>query len=192
MKNWEYTHNFHDTVDIISQCGGKEITSHIIKSSTNAIYMPLEFISKYFNSMAKFVKKSLQATMKDKQCTLYSNETQNITSTEQIAIYTTFTQGHVVKEYFICLIPISKVVQTHLFAMNIMGALEHIFKDLEIPLRNAKSKCMDTTNVDSGEQNDFKQRLVHILRWIGCNNHKLVLCFQHLIPKFPIINKHFY
>lgn len=57
MKNWKYTHNFLDTVDIISQCGGKEITSHIIKSTKNAIYMLLEFISKYFNSMAKFVKK---------------------------------------------------------------------------------------------------------------------------------------
>lgn len=137
-------------------------------------------------------KKSLQATMKDNQFTLYSNETQNITSTEQIAIYTTFRQGHAVKEHFICLIPISKVVQTHLSAMNIMGALEHIFKDLKIPLRNAKSKWMDTTNVDSSEQNDFKQHLVHILRWIGCNNHKLMLCFQHLILKFPIFNKHFY
>ena len=45
---------------------------------------------------------------------------------------------------------------------------------------NVKSKCMDTTNIDSGEQNDLKQHLVTMLPWIGCNNHKL---FNHNILK---------
>ena len=26
-----------------------------------------------------------------------------------------------------------------------------------------------------------------MLRWVGCNNHKLALCFKHLIPQFPSI-----
>ena len=26
-----------------------------------------------------------------------------------------------------------------------------------------------------------------LLRWIGSNNHKLALCFKHLIPQFPCI-----
>ena len=50
---------------------------------------------------------------------------------------------------------------------------------------------MDTTNVNSGEQNGLKRHLEHIfpmLRWIGCNNHKLALGFKHLIPQFPSIN----
>ena len=74
---------------------------------------------------------------------------------------------------------------THLSAVNIMGALERFFKDLDIPLRNAKFACMDTTNVNSGERNGLKRHLEHIvpmLRWIGCNNHKLALRFNYLIP----------
>ena len=45
MRNWAYTHSFHDTVDIISQCCGKEIPSHLIMALTNTTDMPPKFIS---------------------------------------------------------------------------------------------------------------------------------------------------
>ena len=83
------------------------------------------------------------------------------------------------KEHFVGLIPVNKVVGTLLSAVNIMGALELFFKDLDIPLRKTKLACMDTRNVNSGERNGLKRHLQHIvpmLHWIGCNNHKLALC----------------
>ena len=46
---------------------------------------------------------------------------------------------------------------------------------------------MDTTNVNSGAKNGLKRHLEHkvpLLKWIGCNNHKLALTFKHLIPSF--------
>ena len=46
---------------------------------------------------------------------------------------------------------------------------------------------MDTTNVNSGTKNGLKRHLelkVPLLKWIGCNNHKLALTFKHLIPSF--------
>ena len=39
IKNWAYTHNFHDVIDLISQCGGKEISSHLIMAPKNATYV---------------------------------------------------------------------------------------------------------------------------------------------------------
>ena len=151
IKNWAYTHNFHDVVDLIGQCGSKEISSHLIMAPKNVTYMSPEYISKYVTIMAEFVKKPLHSTMKNNKFTFYSDETQDITSIEQLVIYATFLQDTVVKEHFVGLIPVSKVVGTHLSAVNIMGALERFFKDLDIPLRNAKFACMDTTNVNSGE-----------------------------------------
>ena len=191
IKNWAYTHNFHDVVDLISQCGRKEILSHLIVAPKNATYMSHKYISKYVTIMAEFVKKPLHSIMKNNEFTFHSDETQDITSIEQLVIYATFLQDTVVKEHFVDLIPVSKVVGTHLPAVNIMGALERFFKDLDIPLRNAKLVCMDATNVNSGERNGLKRHLeyiVRMLRWIGCNNHKLALCFKHLIPQFPSIN----
>ena len=191
MKNWAYTHNFHDVIDLISQCGGKEISSHLIMARKNATYMSPEYISKYVTIMAEFVKKPLHSTMKNNEFTFYSDEAQDITSIEQLVIYATFLQDTVVKKHFVGLIPISKVVGTHLSAVHVIGALERFFKDLDIPLRNTKFACMDTTNVNSGERNGLKRHLEHIvpmLHWIGCNHHKLALCFKHLIPQFPSIN----
>ena len=66
-------------------------------------------------------------------------------SFEQLALYATFTLNEEVKDYFIGLILISKVVGTHLSAINIMSALKRFFRDLDIPLKNAKFTCMDTT-----------------------------------------------
>ena len=150
IKNWAYTHNFHDVVDLISQCGSKEISSHLIMAPKNVTYMSPKYISKYVTIMAEFVKKPLHSTMKN-EFTFYSDETQDITLIEQLVIYAKFLQDTVVKEHFVGLIPVSKVVGMHLSAVNIMSALERFFKDLDIPLRNAKFACMDTTNVNSGE-----------------------------------------
>ena len=44
---------------------------------------------------------------------------------------------------------------------------------------------MGSTNVNSGEKNGLKRHLEHkvsLLKWLGCNNHKLTLTFKHLIP----------
>ena len=49
---------------------------------------------------------------------------------------------------------------------------------------------MDTTNVNSGEKNGLKRHLEHkvpLLKWIGCNNHKLALTFKHLIPPLQCV-----
>ena len=100
IKNWAYTHNFH-VVDLISQCGGKEISSHLIMAPKNATYMSPEYISKYVTIMADFVKKPLHSTMKNNEFTFYSDETLDITSIEQLVIYATFLQDTVVKEHFV-------------------------------------------------------------------------------------------
>ena len=90
IKNWAYTHNFHDVVDLISQCGGKEISSHLIIAPKSATYMSPEYISKYVTIMAEFVKKPLHSTIKNNEFTFYSDETQDITSIEHLVIYATF------------------------------------------------------------------------------------------------------
>ena len=49
---------------------------------------------------------------------------------------------------------------------------------------------MDTANVNSGEKNGLNRHFEHkvlLLKWIGCNNHKLALIFKHLIPSFQCV-----
>ena len=72
----------------------------------------------------------------------------------------------------------------------LISALENFFVKNEINLQQAPFVCMDTTNVNSGEKNGLKRHLEHkvlLLKWIGCNNHKLALTFKHLIPSFQCV-----
>ena len=35
----------------------------------------------------------------------------------------------------------------------------------------------------------YLEHKVPLLRWFGCNSHKVALCFKHFIPQFPCIVK---
>ena len=89
----------------------------------------------------------------------YTYETSDVTSIEQLAIYATFVRNQSISEHSIGLIPLSKEVDAHLSAVNIMSALENFFVKNEKNLYQAHSVCMDTTNVNSGEKNGLKRHL---------------------------------
>ena len=140
--------------------------------------------------IADYLKQPLLSALRTGNYTFYSDETTDITSIEQFSVYATFCVNNIVSEHFIGLIPISKEVGASLSALNIMAALENFFSKRSIPLCNARFACMDTTNVNSGVVGGLKRYLEHkvpLFCWIGCNNHKLALCFKHLIPQFPCI-----
>ena len=63
IKNWAYTHNFCDVAYLIAHHDGKERYTHLIMAPKNATYISPEYISKYINTMAAFVKKLLHSTM---------------------------------------------------------------------------------------------------------------------------------
>ena len=66
--------------------------------------------------------------MKYNEFTFYSDETPVITSLEQLAMHATFIMNGEIKEHFIGLIPISKVVGTQISAIKIMSAGEIFLK----------------------------------------------------------------
>ena len=98
IKNWAYTHNFHD---LVIHCGGKEISTHLIMASKNTTYISPEYISNYIYIMDEFVKKPLHSTMKGNKFTFHSDERQDITTVEQFALCVTFIMNGEVKEHLI-------------------------------------------------------------------------------------------
>ena len=51
---------------------------------------------------------------------------------------------------------LSVSVVAKVYTVNIMIAVKRLFKILEIPQRNTKFACIDSTNVNSGERNGLK------------------------------------
>ena len=89
IKNWANTQNIY-AVDLVAHCGGKEIFTHLIMTPKNTTYISPEYTGKYINNMAKFVKKPFHSTMKGNKLTFPRDETQDITSVEQLTLYATF------------------------------------------------------------------------------------------------------
>ena len=190
-KNWAHIVNFRDIVGLVADCGAKEISSHFLTAPKNAKYLSPLYVSKYNETMSNYIKRPLLENMRSNLYSFYWDETSDVTSIEQIAIYTTFLRKSI-SEHFIGLIPISKEVSAHLSAVNIMSALEHFFVKSDINLQQARFVCMDTKNVNSGEENSLKRHLEHevpLLKWIGCKNHKLTLTSKHLIPPFQCVTE---
>ena len=89
----------------------------------NATYIFPEYINKYINIVDEFVQKALHSMKGNK-----SDETPDMTSLGQLALYATFIMNGKVKGNFIGLILISKLVGTHMSAVKIMSALEIFLK----------------------------------------------------------------
>ena len=73
--------------------------------------------------MDKYLKALLLALLRTGKYTLYNYETQDISSTEQMAIYAAFEHRNRISEHLIGILPISELVGSHLSVPNIFGAL---------------------------------------------------------------------
>ena len=154
--------------------------------------MSPEYVSKYIQIMDDHIKLLLLTSLRSSSCPFmfFIDETSDVTMTEQIAIYATFNNQGTIKKHCEGTIPISKLVGTELSAPNIMKALIKFFDEINIPISQACFSCMVNMNVNSGSCGGLKRYILHeipMALWVGCGNHKLALCFKHLLKEFPCV-----
>ena len=109
-------------------------------------------------------------------------------TTEQLAIHSTFEHNGKISEHYLGIIAISQLMASHLSAQNVLKAITKYLSDLVIELVNGRFFCMDTTNGTSGEKSGMKRMLQHAVPlavWIGCGNHKVTFCVKHLLQVYP-------
>ena len=190
-KNWAHSHNFKSIVELVAACDGEKIKKHLLHAPQNANYISPEYISNYIQIMNDHIKLPLLASLRTfGPFTFFNDETSDVTTTEQMTIYATFNYQGTIKEHYTGIIPISKLVGTELSAPNIMKALIKFFDEINVPITQARFFCMDNTNVHSGSRGGLKRYILHeipMALWVGCGNHKLGLCFKHLLKEFPCV-----
>ena len=173
---------------MIAECGGKEVETHLLTAPKNANYMSPLFIAKYISIINHYNEEPLLASLHANKYSLYNDETQDITSVEQMAIYTSFEHNGKISEHYVGILPLSKLVGTDLSA-NILKALQSYLEKQEVPIDSSRFFMMDTTNVNSRENGGLK-RLLHVIpiaAWIGCGSHEVAFCFKHLLNEFPSV-----
>ena len=110
--------------------------------------------------MSNYIKQPLLENMEG-NLYFHMDETSDVTTIEQLAIYATLLKNQSISKHFIDLIPICKDVGAHLSAVNIMSTLENFFVKNQINLQQARFACMDTPNINSGKKNGLKRHLEH-------------------------------
>ena len=83
-----------------------------------------------------------------------------------MAIYSTFNYQGTIKEHYVGIIPISKLVGTKLSALNMMKALIKFFNEIKVPIAQRCFSCMDNTNVNSGSRGAVKRYILHKYQWL--------------------------
>ena len=63
-KNWEHSHNFRDVVELVADCGAKEISSHLPTAPKNPKYLSPLYVSKYTEIMSNYMKQLLLENMR--------------------------------------------------------------------------------------------------------------------------------
>ena len=86
---------------MIGNCGGSEIKTHLISSPKNALYTSPLYISKFIDIIDKYIKLPLLALLRENYYMFITDETTNITSMEQMAVYAIFEHNNQIKEHFI-------------------------------------------------------------------------------------------
>ena len=141
--------------------------------------------------MNDYIKNPLIKSLAEQEFTFFADETLDVTSIEQLAVYATFENQGIIKEHFIGVIPMSKLVGSTLSAENIFRILQTFFENIKVPLRLARFVYMGNTNVNYGIKGGLRAYLEDsflMLRWIGCTNHKLALCFKHVLPNYQNVS----
>ena len=152
VQKWAHASNFKNVVELIADCGGDEVKTHLLNAPGNVMYLSPLWISKDINIMNSYTKESLLASLRSGKLALYNDETQDNIDRTNGNIYATFKNNDTIGEHFVGIIPISKLVESTLSAQNILSALENYLQSLDISLLNDRFFCMDTTNVNSGER----------------------------------------
>ena len=87
--------------------------THLISSHKDAIYTSSQHIGKFIDTIDDYIRLPFLASLREKHFTFFGNETQDITSVEQMAVYATFEHNGVITEHFVGIYPKAKLLEHH-------------------------------------------------------------------------------
>ena len=81
--------------------------------------------------MNRYFVVPILTSLRQNTCAMYNDETRDITSIEQMAIYAIFNHSGKISEHFVGIKLVSKMVGTYLSAANVLSVFESYFQKLE-------------------------------------------------------------
>ena len=80
------SNSFRDIVQLVADCGTKEISSHLLTALKNAKYLSSLYVLKYTETMSNYMKQPLLENMHSNLYSFCTDETNDVISIEQLTI----------------------------------------------------------------------------------------------------------
>jgi hypothetical protein len=184
-KHWAHIQNYGDFVNFIGKDLEDLVLSEYLKlagNHKNATYLSKFTVKKFVQLIGDFIEKETIETIKrcEHFTILLDESTDDANRSELALIARIVDEKGVVQNHFLTLIQLKRCD-----AVTIFTAVNDYLKKKEIDITRICFSGMDGCSTMLGEHKGvsqhFKRNCSHHSS-IHCRNHRLALCFSHLIP----------
>ena len=183
QNRWAHTTTYQDFVRFVGGDLG-EVVLKQTEQHKNATYLSRPTVSEFVKITGQYIKEITIDFMKlQSDFTLLLDESTDCANQSQLALIARVIVDCAIDNKFLDLIKLPRCNATSIF-----NEVEQFCKRNNIPLCNARFAGMDgcstMSGVHEGVQAHFKRKCGHNI-YCHCRNHRLALCFAHLIPQYP-------
>eukprot|EP00111_Clytia_hemisphaerica_P019691 TCONS_00058113-protein len=185
-KHWAHTYNYKDFVEFVSFDLGDAVLKkymELAESHKNATYLWTSTVVQLVKVISEWMKEeTLEELRNCEDFTLLLDKSTDDSNRSELCLQVRIVKGGEIQNHFLDLLQLKRGD-----ARSIFDSIVEYCQKNEINLDHARFGGMDGCTVMSGEHNGLKALLGNITPhfiYIHCRNHRLALCFAHLIPEF--------
>ena len=184
-KHWAHIKNYQDFVKFI----GNDLKEHVLeeylklcKGRKNATYLSEFTVAEFLKLIGEYMENEALKKVRDaEQFTIMLDESTDEANRAELAVIARVVDSNgEVENHFLTLLQLSRCD-----ALTIFTAVYDYLKKNNIDLTKVRFTGMDGCSTMLGDHNGvtvhFKENSSHHSS-IHCRNHRLALCFAHLIP----------
>ena len=182
-KHWAYVNNYEDFVNFVGNDLKDLVLNEYLKLCNDRKNYLSEFtVGKFLKLIGEYMEnEALQKVRDAEQFTILLDESTDEAKRAELAVIVRLVDSNgKIENHFLTLIPLSRCD-----ALSIFTAVYDYLKNNNIDMTRVRFSGMDGCSTMLGEHNGvtvhFKENCSHHSS-IHCRNHRLALCFSHLIP----------
>ena len=185
-KHWAHTTNYEDFVRFIGvELGDTVLTEYLnySESHKNATYLSVDTVKEFVKVISDWMHEETMSELRNcDHFTLLLDETTDISVRSELSLMARIVKDGVISNRFLDLLQLRRGD-----AKTIFRTVEDFLKKESIDIKNTRFSGMDGCSTMAGDHNGVK-RFFHDatphFTYIHCRNHRLALCFAHLIPQY--------
>ena len=190
-KHWAHTTNYEEFVRFVGSDLQEQVLGEYLKytnSHKNATYLSQNSVSQFTKVISDWMRKETISDVKNcSDFTLLLDESTDESNRSELSLFARIVKDGKVVNHFLDLLHLSRCD-----AQSIFTKMFKFLQDEKLDIKNTRFAGMDGCSTMSGEHNGvralFEDATPHFA-YIHCRNHRLALCFAHLLPQFEDFKK---